>query len=258
MNIFTFTTSKYVSSVRLAFKGKNYTSSSGAIKLISSDDNTKIWEIKLNVNSSTVTDNETGYAAFTAWTPSGKSMTVNVNYKILTIQAYDFTITSIQDVKWRGYYFDLENPINGNGEKYGYPKRLNTDIKTTQMPVNSLGLIPYAQNSVSAGYRIKGYIRIKGNPDSSHLVARYTSNSVQKTSDVALSYADSDKHTFEWIIPQDTDTNSFLRFDVVIRNGAITYGNEKWIDTWAQGNSSRWVLMVKGTALDDIIYNQSN
>lgn len=258
MNSFTFTTSRYVSSVRLIFKGQTYTSSSGAIILISSSGSSKTWELNLNVASNTVVDNETGYAAFTAWTPSGKSETVNVNYKILTIQAYDFTITSIQDIKWRGYYFDLANPINGDGEKYGYPKRLNTDIKTTQMPVNSLGLIPYAQSSVSAGYRIKGYIRIKGNPDSANLVARYTSNSVLKTAEVALSYAGGDKYTFDWIIPQDTDTNSYVGFDVVIRNGAITYGNEKWIDTWEQGNSSRWVLMVRGTVLDDIIYNQSN
>lgn len=258
MNTFTFTTSKYVSSVKLVFKGQTYTSDSGMISLKSSDGSTKTWEIKLNVPLNTVTDNENGNASFTAWTPSGKSETVNVNYKVVAIQAYDFTITSILDISWRGYYFDLANPINGNGEKYGYPKKPNTDMKTVQMPVNSLGLVSYTRNSVKAGCRIKGYIRVKGNPDSVDLKARYISSSVSKLSNVSLTYDGSDKYTFDWIILQNTDTDSFVGFDVEIHKGSTVYGNEKWVDTWAQGNSSHWVLLVKGNVLDDILFNQSN
>ena len=126
------------------------------------------------------------------------------------------------------------------------------------MPVNSLGLVSYIQNSVAAGCRIKGYIRIKGNPDSAELIARYTSHSVTKQSSVSLSYVDSDKYAFEWIIPQDTDTNSYVGVDVVMRKGPNVYGNEKWLDTWAPGNSSHWAILVKGNVLDDIIFNQSN
>jgi len=65
-----------------------------------------------------VTDNETGSAVFTTYKPSGKRESVSVNYKVITIQAYDFTITSILDIDWRGYYFDLDNPIDGDGESY--------------------------------------------------------------------------------------------------------------------------------------------
>ena len=258
MNTFTFATSKYVSSVKLAFKGQTYTSNSGMISLKSNDGSTKTWEIKLNVPLNTVSDNETGNATFTAWTPSGKSETVNVNYKVVTIQAYDFTITSIQDVKWRGFYFDLTHPINGDGEKYGYPRKPNTDIKTVQMPVNSLGLVPYARNSVKAGCRVKGYIRVRGNPDSVDLKAKYTNNSVSRLLNVSLSYAGSDKYSFDWIIPQDTDSDSYIEFNIEMHKGSAVYGDEKWVDTWAQGNSSHWVLLVKDTVLDDIIFNQSN
>ena len=183
---------------------------------------------------------------------------MNVNYKIVTIQAYDFTITTIQDVNWRRYYFDLTHPINGDGEKYGYPRKANTDIKTSQMPINSLGLIPYIRDSIAAGCRIKGYIRVKGYPDSVDLKARYISNSIIKHSNVSLSYAGSNKYAFDWIIPQDTDTGSFVGFDLEIHKGSTTYRNEKWADTWEQRNSSHWVLWVKGTVFNDIIFNQSN
>jgi hypothetical protein len=126
------------------------------------------------------------------------------------------------------------------------------------MPINSLGLLPHSRDSVVAGCRIKGYIRIKGYPDLVYLNARYISNSVQKLSSVSLSYDGGDKYSFDWIIPQDTDTGSFVGFDVKIHKGTTVYGNEKWVDTWAQGNSSRGVLLVKDTVFDDIIFNQSN
>lgn len=244
INTFTFATSKYVSNVKLGFKGKTYESKSGMISLKSNNGSTKTWEIKLNVPVDTATDNKTGSAVFTASTPSGKNETVNVNYKIITIRVYDFTITSIQDVNWRGFYFDLLNPINGDGERYGYPRKQNTEIKTDKMPVNSLSLIPYEIDCVKAGCRIKGYIRIKGSPNSVDLKARYISNSVTKLSNVPLSYFSGDKYTFNWIIPQDTDTDSYIGFDIEIRKGSSVYGNEIWVDTWAQGNPSKKVLYI--------------
>jgi hypothetical protein len=91
-----------------------------------------------------------------------------------------------------------------------------------------------------------------------NLNARYTSHSVQKLSSVSLSYAGGDKYSFDWIIPQGTDTESFVGFDAVINKGSKVYGNEKWVDTWAQRNSSHWVLMVNDTVFDGIIFNQSN
>jgi hypothetical protein len=244
--------------VKLNFKGQTYTSDSGAISLVSNNGVAKIWEARIYVPTSSITDGETGYATFTALTPSGKSESVNVNYVGVAIRAYDFTITSILDINWRGFLFDLGNPINGNGEAYGYPKKQNTEIKTLQMPVNTLGLVPYTVNSVQAGCRVKGYIRVKGNPDSISLKARYISKSNSKISNLPLSFTGSDKYVFDWIIPQGTDTGSFVGFDVVIHKGSSLYGNEKWVDTWAQGNSQYWVFLVKGIVMDDIQFNQSN
>lgn len=257
-NKFTLTTSKYVSSIRIVFKGITYISSSGAIVLAGNDGTNKTWELKMTVPENTVTDGETGYATFTAYTPSGKNQTINVDYGVVAIRAYDFTITSILDAGWRGYYFDLDNPINGNGEVYGYPKKTGTDIKTTQMPINSFSLVQYRRQSVKAGYKIAGYIRIKGNPDTSKLKARYIQDGISRTTDIPLTYMGNERYEFTWIIPQNTDQKTFVEFNVEIRKGSTTYGSEKWIDTWPSGNTTRRVIYVDGRAIDDIEFNQSH
>lgn len=257
-NTFTFRTAVYASSVKLNFKGQTYTSSSGLISLAGNDGTTKTWELKLNVPISTVTDNETGFATFTAYTPSGKSESVNVNYKVITIQAYDFTVTSILDINWRGYYFDLDNPINGDGETYGYSRKPNTDIKTLKMPINSMSFVPYPHMGVQAGCKVKGYIRVKGGPDSVNLIAKYQQDGTTKSSYTSLAYAGGDKYNFEWIIPQESDQETYICFSVEIRKGSSIYGNEKWIDTWPAGNSSYRVFFIQGKVQDSLRFNQSN
>lgn len=255
---FTFRTSKYVSNVQLVFKGKTYTSDTGAITLIGNDGNRKTWEMKTVVPDSSVTDGETGYAAFIAYTPSGKSQTVNVDYSVIAIRAYDFTVTSILDVSWRAFYFDLNNPINGDGARYGYPKKSGTDIKTPQMPINSLSLVPYSKQAVKAGYKVTGYIRIKGTPDSAKLKARYLQSGVTKTVDVPLTHSSGDRYDFVWIIPHDTDQRSLVGFDVEIRKNSITYGNEKWKESWPVGNTTRNAFYVDKKVTDDLEFNQSH
>lgn len=257
-NAFTFKTSKYVSSVKLVFKGNTYTSNSGAISLAGTDDSRKTWAMKSVVPANSVTDGETGYATFTAYTPSGKSQSANVDYSVIAIRAYDFTITSILDVGWRGYYFDLNNPINGDGDIYGYQKKSGTDIKTTQMPINTLSLVSYNIQAVKAGYKVAGFIRIKGTPDSAKLKARYLQNGITKSAGVPLAFSGNERYDFVWIIPQDTDQRSLVGFDVEIHKGSVTYGNEKWTDSWPAGNTTHAAFYIDGKAISDIEFNQSH
>jgi hypothetical protein len=257
-NSFTFNTSRYVSRVQLNFKGQTYTSDSGVIALTSNNGTTKTWQANIYVPVSTVNDNETGVATFTAYTPSGKNQSVNVDYKVITIQAYDFTITSILDIGWRGYYFDLDHPINGDGEKYGYPKKPGTDIKTTQMPINSLSLVPYNKQAVKAGYKVAGFIRIKGAPDSAKLKARYFQDGIVRSADIPLTFSGSGRYDFIWIISQETDQKTLVGFDVELRKGGVTYGNEKWTDSWPTGNTNHSVFYIDGQAISDIEFNQSH
>ena len=183
---------------------------------------------------------------------------MNVNYKAIAIHAFDFTITSILDVSWRGYYFDLNNPVNGDGEKYGYPKKPGTDIKTTHMPINTLSLIPYSKQSVKSGCSVSGYIRIKGTPDSGKLKAKYLQSGIIRTADIPLTFMGDDLYSFVWIIPQNTDQRTFVGFDIEIRKGSATYGNEKWMDSWPAGNTSRSVFFIDGRSIDDIEFIQSH
>lgn len=257
-NTLTLETSKYVSRVKIIFIGNTYTSNSGAIAMVGSSGAKKKWELKTMVSENTVTDGETGNAVFTAYTPSGKNQTVNVDYKVVAIKAYDFTITSILDINWRGYYFDLANPINGNASMYGYPKRTGTEIKTSQMPINSLSLVPYKQSGVQAGSKIKGYVRVLGNPDSVKFSIHYMVGSSGRTALINTNTEGGGLYSFEWIIPASTDQNTFISFDINILKNTNTYGNEKWIDVWPVGNTSNKVLMVKGTVYDSLEFNQSN
>jgi len=177
---------------------------------------------------------------------------------VIAIRAYDFTITSILDVSWRAFYFDLTRPINGDGEKYGYQKRTGTDIKTPQMPINSLLLVPYNKQAVKAGYKVTGYIRIKGTPDSAKLKARYLKGGIIRFADIPLTYSGGDRYDFVWIIPQDTDQKTLVGFDVEIRKNSIIYGNEKWKDSWPAGNITCNVFFVDGKAISDFEFNQSH
>jgi hypothetical protein len=141
----------------------------------------------------------------------------------------------------------LTLPIqNGDGEAYGYPVRPNTAIKTSQMPINYYLLISYSRDSVKAGYKIKGYIRADGNPDSVSLRAYYPKGGINSSSSISTTFAGGNQYHFEWIIPQTVDDNTFIIFSVSISKGGSTFGNDRWIDTWPVGNSSHAVLYIKG------------
>ncbi len=177
-------------------------------------------------------------------------------YRIV-LEAYDFTITSILDIAWRGFYFDLENPVKISGEIRGYPKREGTDIKTGSLPVNSASLIPYHVKSVKAGYKIKGYIKVEGEPESVSFTANYYSGGSRKAKTIptvksGITYA------FEWIIPEDTDDGTYITFDLTAVRDGKSCGNEIWTDRWSEGNSDRKVLYIKGNALEDLQYIQSH
>jgi hypothetical protein len=258
-NTFTMTTSKYVTSVRFTFKGTTYSSDAGQIAVIGNDGTTKTWERVMNVPASQIADGETGVVNFRAALPSGEFQTADINYLGIAIRAYDFTVTSILDYAWRGYYFDLDHPIQQDGERYGYPKKTGTDIKTDKLPVNSLGLTPYTVDSIKAGCKVKGTVRIKGAPDNAAFTAYHTdTSSVQRSGSISLVHEGGELYSFSWIIPDNTQSDSYIRFAISIRKGASVYGNEKWYDPWAAANPSRYIFYIKGNVMEDIQFNQSH
>ena len=188
---------------------------------------------------------------------TGKNMTGP--YTINNVKAGQFFITMMLDVGWRDYYFNVGGGIDDNhdGVIDRYPRKANTDIGTVKMPINYYELVPYPRYSVKAGYRVKGKIDIQGKPDAAYFKINYLVKGAIHTDDVRLTSNSGDTYGFEWIIPPETDDRSFVSFDLEMRKGDSIYGNEKWIDVWDSRNTSRMVFYIRGKAIDDIIYVQS-
>jgi len=181
-------------------------------------------------------------------------------YNIETLKAAHFYITMMLDVGWRSYYFDVDNGIDDDhdGEVDRYPRLTSTDIGSLKMPINYFNLVGHTKTYIKAGYKVKGKIDIiGGDPEWAGFDINYIINGQTYTDNVTLTKAAGDTYNFEWIIPLETDTKTFVCFSLVIRKGGITYGNEKWIDNWDARNTSKMVFYVKGKATDDLIYVQS-
>ena len=288
--LFTISTSKYVNITQIQFEGITYTSSAGQIKQLSQgssytgegvQSDSKTWALEVDISATVYTSDKNGVAYFKALLPSGKEENISVNYSIKTIMADNFNITSILDIGWRDFYFDTSKKvdINGDGISNEYIKRMNTSIGTSSMPINYYGLIGYSKRFVKAGYKIKGSIKILGNPDSASFRINYFSGGKKCSEVVPLhqqaqvpysaegtqtqgggTHASTDEnastYTFEWIVPLDTDRRSFVAFDLVMKRGGITYGNERWLDNWDYRNTEKNVLYIDGSALDDLSFVQ--
>ena len=181
-------------------------------------------------------------------------------YEVIHINASDFKVTQIYDMSWRGYYFNLHAGIdtNGDGEPDQFPKRANTDIMTTSMPINKNHLISYSADGIKAGYKFEGSVTVLGEPDSVSFRINYKANNTQKFDIVTCTKSVIDSYNFEWIVPLETDADTYLEFDLIVVKGTDTYSNEVWADTWASSNTSRRVMyVVEGSATDDLTFIQS-
>ena len=180
-------------------------------------------------------------------------------YTINNVKAGQFFITMMLDPGWKSYYFDISNGIDDNhdGEIDRYPRKTNTDIGTLKMPINYFNLVGHPKTYIKAGYRVKGKIDIQGDPDYAEFHINYLMSGRTYTDKVPLTKGAGNTYYFEWTIPLETDNKSFISFDLQMKKGSLTYGNEKWDDTWDPRNTSRLVFYVKGKATDDLIYVQS-
>jgi hypothetical protein len=180
-------------------------------------------------------------------------------YIIESIKAGHFYITMILDPGWRPYYFDTNNGIddNSDGKIDRYQRLANTDIGTISLPVNYYNLIGYTRTYIKAGYKVKGRIDIHGEPDWAGFNITYIVNKKTYTDSVTLTKTSGDTYTFEWIIPLETDSKTFISFDLLIKKDSKIYGNENWSDNWNIKNTSKLVFYINGRATDDIIFMQS-
>lgn len=181
-------------------------------------------------------------------------------YTVEKIKAGNFFITMMLDIGWREYYFDINNGIDDNhdGVSDRYPRRNNTDIGTIKMPINYYKLVDFDRTYIKAGYKVKGRIDIVGEPDYARFNINYIKEGKAHTDTVLLTKAKGDTYTFEWVIPLETDSKTFISFDLIAKKENTIYGNEKWLDIWEQRNNSRFVFYVKGIATEDLNFIQSH
>jgi|GEM_PF-5860715 len=208
-----------------------------------------------------VTADGTYYLHMQAFDTSGKSFyRLRGPYSLEPISAGGFFITMMLDAAWRDYYFDTSRGTDRDhdGKIDLYERRPGTDIGTLKLPVNYYGLIACPRTHIKAGYRIKGKIELGGKPDWAAFKANYQVNRKKCTDTVVLTCEGGQTYSFDWVIPLETDDGSFVNFDIVIKKGETTYGNEKWEDEWYMKNASRNVLYIRGKATDDLIFVQSH
>ncbi|MDF2989297.1 MAG: hypothetical protein K0R50_4807, partial [Eubacterium sp.] len=207
-----------------------------------------------------ITSDGSYYLHMEAYDTAGqKFYRVRGPYTIETIKAGQFYVTMMLDPAWRAYYFDISRGIDDNhdGKFDRYPRKSNTDIGTLKMPINYFSLVGHTQTYIKAGYKVKGKIDIHGNPDTAEFKIHYQTGGITYYDTVPLAKETGDTYVFEWVIPLETDDKSFISFDLSMRKGANSYGNEKWNDVWNAGNTSKWVFYVRGKATDDLIFVQS-
>jgi hypothetical protein len=183
-------------------------------------------------------------------------------YIIEGLSIYDFTVSTIYDLNWREYYFDLNKPIdqNGDGQNDGYIRKENTEIKTDRMPINTNGLIDNPSRAIKAGVFVEGTIRIKSirPPSLAKLIFTYRKESGEGIVEAVLEKLEEDKYHWEFTVPRDAKQESIIYTDVYVEKDLKIYGNEKWTDTWQQGNNDRATFFIKGDVLNSLRIHQSN
>jgi hypothetical protein len=171
----------------------------------------------------------------------------------------DFTTSIIQDLNWRDYFFEKA----GNG--YLRKDSKLTDIKTTQFPINSLNLVDWEIQSVRAGARTRGYVKIEGEPDGANIYfGFYDENNVLKDTKVELiASVEPEYYDFIFIIPLNSKQEGFVWIDrIEVEKNGETYSTDVediWVDEWALGNElSKNIFYIVGKTTDTIHQHQSN
>lgn len=179
-------------------------------------------------------------------------------YDVILVRLFDFTVTLINDIKWRDFYFDR---IKNSSDDYNaeYTRKTNTDIKTIQLPVNNLyGLRPisYNREGIAAGCKVSFSIKSRGRPDNVFFWATYYTDKGAKTQKISPIYEENELWSFEWIVPIECTVGSYINYSVEAEKKEKTYGNRYWEDTWMSQNDDRKIFYINDNVLEQLKFYQ--
>jgi hypothetical protein len=182
------------------------------------------------------------------------------SFEIISVGMYDLTVTLINDIIWRDYYY--EGTVYGSaGNPIQFIRREGTDIKASQMPINNYngtGIINYRQTGIDSGCEVSFYLRTYGNPSDVIVYAHYTTSEGNRTIAIVPATAENQLWKYTFTVPLECTVGTFISFDAeAVKNGK-RYGTEYWTEPWLPLNTGRKIFYISGNAVERLKFNQSH
>ena len=182
------------------------------------------------------------------------------SFEVIKVRIYDLTVTMINDIIWRDYYFE-GTEFNSAGRATQYKRREGTDIKAFLMPINyyeERRNIDYEQNGIDSGCEVSFYLRTIGNPNNLIVYINYITTEGEKITAIYPEPPENQLWKYRFIVPLECLTGTYVSFDVEAIKDGTRYGNDYWTEPWLPLNIGRKVFYISGNAVDRLKFNQSH
>lgn len=180
--------------------------------------------------------------------------------KIIIVRIYDLTVTLINDITWRDYYFE-GSAYNAGGSPTQFTRKGSTDIKAAQMPINNYNnskTIEFSRDGIDSGCEVSFFLRSYGNPENVAVIAHYTTDDGEKVLKIQPKSVANQLWSYTFTVPLECKTGTYISFDVEAYKNGNVYGNDRWVESWLPLNTDREIFYISGNVLDRLKFNQSH
>jgi len=181
-------------------------------------------------------------------------------FKVIKLRLFDFTVSLMNDITWRDYYFNGVDK-NEDGRSDEYIRKQNTDIMSIKMPINQnngVRIIDYPREGIDAGCNVEFSIKSIGVPQNVMFIVSYLTKNGVKNASISPASVNNEVWYFSWNVPLECIEGSYISFHVRALKNGKEYGDEIWIDQWTSGNEDHKVFYIMGDVLQSLKFNQSH
>lgn len=182
------------------------------------------------------------------------------SFEIVSLSIYDLTVTMINDIIWRDYYYE-GTVFNTAGKPIQFRRKAGTDIKASQMPINNyngMGIVNYGQIGIDSGCEVNFYLRTYGNPSEVIVYAYYITTEGYKTMTIEPVSTEDQLWQYTFTVPLECISGTYISFDAEALKDGTWYGAEYWTEPWLPLNTDRKIFYISGNAVDRLKFNQSH